>query len=428
MTVTGILLCAFFTTCVCASGVADVVLSCEFIEDSVGLRDNFARSPATLILREVFVGSLESLEALTPFVPPSNSDPRVIMFESKVSSFKIPNIDILLHADCNEREVMCEISRYAPHGLKERSESDHFLVSIDVAGGAFGTLLILRAVPQADDQTSRMNPELGLPLSQTGTMLTEVLFLVFSTVKSLSAPLRGAGLLNCGFRHQDMSPDEEVHIEWRQQHRGRGQIIITMATRLNDPEGGAMVRHSSKDSSMDGAQVVSEGNASVTLNNIQVTDEGAYICSVTIGPYHGQQVVNLQVVQAPSVSFSEEKLILKGNTAQTLRCHCRQYYPLDVQVEWLSQSPTDEEPAIFADQGSLSSHRKHGDGTYSLSSHLVVPPDVVPGTRITCRVSHVALDAPVSVSMLVEHLEEDGYWWVLSFLGITVVFFYQVIK
>lgn len=77
-----------------------------------------------------------------------------------------------------------------------------------------------------------------------------------------------------------------------------------------------------------------------------------------------------------------------------------------LQVEWLSQSPTDEEPAIFADRGSLSSHRKHGDGTYSVSSHLVVPADVVPGTQITCRVSHVALDAPVSVSVLVEHLEE----------------------
>lgn len=57
------------------------------------------------------------------------------------------------------------------------------------------------------------------------------------------------------------------------------------------------VRHWSKNSSMDGALVVSEGNASVTLNNIQVTDEGAYICYVTIGPYHGQQVVNLQVVR-----------------------------------------------------------------------------------------------------------------------------------
>lgn len=68
---------------------------------------------------------------------------------------------------------MCEISRSAPHGSKESSGSDHFLVSIDVEGGAFGTLLILRAVPQAHDQTSRMHHELGLPLSQTGTIFTE---------------------------------------------------------------------------------------------------------------------------------------------------------------------------------------------------------------------------------------------------------------
>ncbi|XP_049587649.1 tapasin-related protein isoform X2 [Syngnathus scovelli] len=429
MEVTRIILCGVLTTCVCASGVADIVLSCELMEDSVGLHmsSGFPSSPATLILRDVFVDSHESLEVQSPFVPLANPDPRAIMFESNVSSFKIPNINVVLHADCNEQEVTCKISKYA---LKERSESDYFLVSIDVKDGAFGTLLILRAMPPADDQSSQIHMELGLPLSQTGTLLTEVSFLVFSAVNSVSAPLRGASLLSCGFNHRDMAPDEEMHIEWRQQYRGFGQKILKMAARLNDTQGGAAeVRHWSKDSSMDASQVVSEGNASVTLSNLKVTDEGAYICSVAIGPFSGQQVIKLQVLQAPSVSLSEEeKLVLKGNTAQTLSCHCRKYYPLEAKVEWLSHSPTDEEPAILADQGSMSSHQKHSDGTYSLSSRLVVPTDVAPGTRITCRVSHVALDASLSVSVLVEHPEADDYWWVLSLLVITVVFFYQLIN
>ncbi|XP_061675784.1 tapasin-related protein [Syngnathoides biaculeatus] len=427
MKLTGIILCGFFATCACASGVADIVLSCKFVENSLG-QHALTWTPATLILREVIIGSDESLEALTPFVPPPNVDPRVIILESKASSFEIPNAAVLLHANCNEQEVMCEISSYTRHGSKEGLGPDDFLVSIVVEGGAFSTLLILRVIPLVKDQSGLIHDVLGLSLTQDGMLLTEVSFLVFSTFKSLTAPLRGFCLLNCGFRHQDVSPDEEVNIEWYQQDRGRGQKVVKMVTRLNDPEGSAVFHPGSGQLSNNAVQVVSEGNASVTLNNLKVTDEGAYICSVTVGPFRGQQVVKLHVAQPPSVSLSKKKLILKGNTAQTLSCHCSQYYPLEAQVEWLSQAPTDEKPLAFPDQGSLSSHRKHGDGTYSLSSHLVVPPGVAPGTRITCRVSHTALDAPVSVSVLVEHLDADDYLWVLSILGITVLFFYQLIR
>lgn len=79
------------------------------------------------------------------------------------------------------------------------------------------------------------------------------------------------------------------------------------------------------------------------------------------------------------------------------------------QMEWFSLSPTDTEPVVFPDQGSLSSHRQHNDGTFSLSSHLVVPSTLTPGTKIICRVSHPALDAPVSVRTEVEG-SEPGNW------------------
>lgn len=72
------------------------------------------------------------------------------------------------------------------------------------------------------------------------------------------------------------------------------------------------------------------------------------------------------------------------------------------QMEWTFLSPTDSEPTVFPDQGSLSSHRQHGDGTYSLSSHLTVPPSLPPGTKITCTASHKTLDPPLSISLVLE--------------------------
>ncbi|KAK9513984.1 hypothetical protein VZT92_027476 [Zoarces viviparus] len=387
-----VILFGYLLTCVCADGLADVVLSCTLVEEGVGLGGmgggaHFTRTPATLVLRDVPVASDESLETLTPFIPPSIPDSDAILLEVKVSSPEIPNAHVLLHADCNEQETLVV-------------EKDH---------------------------STLIQNQLGLPLSQSGTLLTEVIFLVYSHVKSVSAPLRGDVVLNCGFKQQEIPLAQEVAVEWRLQHRGQGWKVLELKTRLDEAEGSTVVHEQRRGSSMD-AQVVREGNASVTLTKLKVLDEGSYICTVSIGLFHAQQVIQLQVNQPPHVSLSEEKLVLKTESPQTLSCHCANYYPLDAQMEWLSLSPADTEPTVLPDQGSLSSHRQHGDGTYSLSSHLSVPSTVSPGTEITCRVSHPALDAPLSVSLVVESPEQGSYWWILGFLIITLLFFYQVMR
>lgn len=74
----------YFLTCVCANGVADVVLSCSLVEEGAGLGGMgggalFTRTPATLVLRDVAVAPDQSLETLTAFVPPSIPDPDAIL-------------------------------------------------------------------------------------------------------------------------------------------------------------------------------------------------------------------------------------------------------------------------------------------------------------------------------------------------------------
>lgn len=424
----GIFLFGLFMKSISADGVADVVLSCDLVEEGVGLGGMgggalFSRTPATLVLRDVSVGSDESLEALTPFVPPSVPDPELILFETKASSPEIPKADVLLHADCNQQEVLCEISRYSPRGLQD--SSGFFMVSLGVDGVDFSTSLILQTVPVEQNPSTLVQNKLGLPLSGSGTLLTEVIFLVFSHIKSVSAPLKAQVLLNCGFRQQEVPLGQEVGVEWRLQHRGKGRKVLEMQTKLDDAGGNAVVSGERKGSSLDAALLLHEGDASITLSRLQVEDEGTYICTVSVGRFHAQQVVQLHISQPPQVSLSEEKKA--SSSPQTLSCHCSKYYPLDVQMEWFSLPPTASEPEPLTNQGSLTSHRQHGDGTFSLSSHLSVPPTVPPGTKITCRVSHPALDAPLDVTMEVKSPEPGCYWWVLGFLVITALFLYQVI-
>ncbi|KAG7216990.1 hypothetical protein INR49_001644 [Caranx melampygus] len=416
-----------------ADGAADVVLSCALVEEGAGLGGMgggaaFKRTPATLVFRNIAVASDESLEMLTPFVPPSVPDPDLLLFEAKASSVEVPNADVLLHADCNEQEVMCEISRYTPRGSQESSDPAYFMVSLSVEGVEFNSALILQTLTVERDQSTLIQNKLGLPLSQSGTLLTEVIFVVFSHVKSVSAPLRGDVLLNCGFRQHETRLSQEVGIEWRLQHRGKGRKVLEMKTRLDDSQENTVVHAERRATSMDVSEVVGAGNVSLSLNRLKVLDEGTYICTVSLGPFHAQQVIQLHVIQPPHVSLSEEKVVMMTTSRQTLSCHCNKYYPLDAQMEWLSLSPSDTEPTVLRDQGSLSSHRQHGDGTYSLSSHLNVPPTVSPGTKITCRVTHPALDSEVSVSVVIERAEPASYWYVLGFLIITALFFYQVMR
>lgn len=90
-----------------------------------------------------------------------------------VSSPEIPKADVLLHADCNEQEVMCEISSYTPRGAQEHSEPAYFMVSLNVEGIEFSTALILQTLTVKKDQSTLIQNKLGLPLSQSGTLLTE---------------------------------------------------------------------------------------------------------------------------------------------------------------------------------------------------------------------------------------------------------------
>ena len=57
-----------------------------------------------------------------------------------------------------------------------------------------------------------------------------------------------------------------------------------------------------KGASVDAHLLVKSGNASVSLTKLRVLDEGAYICTVTVGVFQAQQVVQLQVIRESSFS------------------------------------------------------------------------------------------------------------------------------
>ncbi len=93
-----------------------------------------------------------------------------------VPSIQIPNADLLLHADCNEQEVVCEISRYVPRGAELDSLPAHFIGSIQLEGGGISLTLVLQTLHSETTQSDTqplMQSKLNLPLSQSGILQTE---------------------------------------------------------------------------------------------------------------------------------------------------------------------------------------------------------------------------------------------------------------
>uniref|UniRef100_A0A673HH66 Tapasin-related protein-like n=1 Tax=Sinocyclocheilus rhinocerous TaxID=307959 RepID=A0A673HH66_9TELE len=395
---------------------ADVVLSCSLIEEGGGMGGMmggamFKRTPSTLVFRDLVGNDGLSPELVTPYNPPEtpNADDLIFELTCKCTEPKIPNADLLLHADCNEQEVVCEISRYVPRGAELDSLPAHFIGSVQLEGGGISLTLVLQTLHSETTQSDTqplMQSKLNLPLSQSGTLQTEVVFVVFSRVPSIVAPIGGDVLLDCGFRQKNSVPGQDVVLEWRIQHRGNGRKILDMKARETEADVGQDLFVDREGTSAEADLLVRDGNASLTLRRLKVTDEGTYICTVGSGEFQTQQIVQLHITQPPRITLSEEKLTFQDTTPQKLSCHCHRYYPLDVQVEWFSQASSEEEPVSLSKESSLSSHRQHSDGTYSLSSHLTLRPDKnPPGTVITCRVSHPALETPSVAALTVDKPE-----------------------
>lgn len=122
---------------------------------------------------------------------------------------------------------------------------------------------------------------------------------------------------------------------------------------------------------------------------------------------NSKSVTCLSPPEPPRVRLIPEVVSFERGVTTTLTCNIAGYYPLDVSVSWTQKSP--KKAKIRLSNSRFSSHRQNRDGTYSITSYLSISSATAqaPATY-SCRVSHMALEKPISVSA---HLKAPGKCW-----------------
>lgn len=85
-----------------------------------------------------------------------------------VNLVQIPQAEALLHADCNGKEVTCEISYYF---LQTTEKAAWFITNVQVSGEGPDISMVMKT-PRDAENGAVLHPTLNLPLSPRGTVQT----------------------------------------------------------------------------------------------------------------------------------------------------------------------------------------------------------------------------------------------------------------
>ncbi|NXG60616.1 TPSNR protein, partial [Hemiprocne comata] len=403
----------------------DIVLGCSYMgEDARGFLHTFgnpsSQHPAALVLRGISIrndGNLgDEAEYKVPQENPDFSSP--IVFEASAPSVSVPHAESLLHADCGGEEVSCEISPYSSQQAGERPcHPSWFMATLQLSSG-ISISLVLRgphciSQEEKKEHNAILHPKLRIPMSKEGTVLTTVEFQLSSRNTSLRVRLGSSVTLDCRFA---LAPSSWFSsLEWRRQHRGSGRSLFQYQVGSTGPAAQPKVH-------VDVVELLGSGDASLSLREVSVGDEGTYICLVSTPLHQAQHIIRLQVAEPPRVHVIPAVVTFERGVTTTLTCNIAGYYPLDVSVSWTQKTPEDE-VEIPLSNTHFSSHRQSRDGTYSITSYLSISSATVqaPATY-SCHVSHVALAEPISVSAHLKAPEQTGAEGLVGAFIATIIF------
>ncbi|XP_053550640.1 uncharacterized protein LOC128642025 [Bombina bombina] len=142
-------------------------------------------------------------------------------------------------------------------------------------------------------------------------------------------------------------------------------------------------------------RAILQGNASLTIPGVTVSDEGTYKCLVIYNPDGRQEKrIRLDIKASPTVKMSRK--ILTDSKQTVLQCSITGYYPSDVKVTWLKNGKT-------LTNSARSTPQRNSDRTFRVNSTMsFTPAEVSDQPDIVCQVQHNSLENPIQAGLKVD--------------------------
>ncbi|XP_040909430.1 TAP binding protein (tapasin), tandem duplicate 1 isoform X2 [Toxotes jaculatrix] len=260
----------------------------------------------------------------------------------------------------------------------------------------------------------------------TGTKESNVILSVTSKTISVQARLGKPALLDCGFWVDPSSPlsGSGFAVEWRYQFRGKGRLVLAY-----DGKTDRVADAQEEGATLDFESLHKKRNASLILQEAKVQHSGTYICTVYLPYLLAQVVVELEIVEPPSLSIhpSPLPLIVPGQTL-TVQCEASGFAPLSLELSWEFTGADGKSRPL--ETGSITGHRQAWDGTYSQSTRLELDTsklDLGRGGELTCVAVHPGGTRRASTTVSVIGFSTPSIEDSMAMVGVALVL-YGLIK
>ncbi|XP_059685511.1 tapasin-related protein-like [Gavia stellata] len=352
-------------------------------------------------------GSKDGQRSQPENLPPDNI-PSFIVQESSVDILQYANEDINM-LDCRISPYFTADTQIIWPGREIRASSldSWFTCTIKHTAGKYTTTAFL--VQEQKEE----NPNPGQLFPGIAERLHVSARLLLRTAPArLRLALAKDVRLDCAF---SVDHRADVTIQWVLQRKGgHKQRLFTYSGSSKQVE---HVGHRVEVA----LEEIPKGNASLLLRNTEMRDEGTYSCLVSVASLTGEQTIQLQIEEKPTVTVSVNSLSLIEGEQHKLVCNIRHYYPHNIQAQWLRESKHSWKVPEIMKNVLSSSHRQSSNGTYSSSTYFVLTASLKDdGHKYTCRVDHPSLQSPIRRSVTVEVREATSTAWLLLLLSLAV--------